>query len=89
MTRYSDEPKSPAIAKGTYRHNKTGSLYEVVGVALQVETGEFLVIYKPLYDHPAYEIFARPYAIFTELVELGGKMMPRFERVKHSQTFIA
>ena len=70
----------PVIQKGVYRHNKKGQLYEVLGVALQTETNEQLVIYRPLYENE-YEIFARPYAMFTEMVELGGEMKPRFEKV--------
>lgn len=79
----------PKLATGTYRHNKTGNLYEVLGVALQTESNEFLVIYRRIEKHPRYELFARPYAMFTELVELDGKMLPRFERVKLGKTFIA
>lgn len=89
MTNHNNDPLPPKLTKGTYRHNKTGNLYEVLGVALQTETHEFIVIYKPLYEHPTYEIFARPYAMFTELVERDGKMLPRFEHVKHGKTFIA
>lgn len=70
----------PTIQKGTYRHNKKGQLYEVIGVALQTETNEPLVIYRPLYDNE-YKLFARPYEMFTEVVELNGKMKPRFEKV--------
>lgn len=89
MTNRSNDMLPPKITKGTYRHSKTGNLYEVLGVALQTETQEFLVVYKPLYGHPTYELFTRPYAIFTELVELDGKMLPRFEYLPHGKTFIA
>ncbi len=65
---------------GTYRHAKTGRTYEVLGIAHQTETDELLVIYKPLYksDH---ELFARPYVMFTETVEINGETKPRFEKV--------
>ena len=69
-----------AMQLGTYRHNKKGHLYEVVGVALQTETDEQLVIYKPLYDSE-FELFARPYDMFVEQVEIDGEMKPRFEKV--------
>lgn len=72
----------PALQTGTYRHNKSGKLYEVIGVALQTETNESLVIYRPLYEHDfGYELFTRPYEMFIEVVELGGTRMPRFEKV--------
>ena len=75
--------KFPAIEKGTYRHNKKGHLYEVLGVALQTETNEPLVIYRPLYDNE-YELFARPYTMFIETVKLNGEMKPRFEKVNNA-----
>lgn len=70
----------PQIEKGIYRHNKKGHFYEVLGVALQTETNEPLVIYRPLYEIE-YELFARPHKMFTEMVELDGNMRPRFEKV--------
>jgi hypothetical protein len=70
----------PDIEKGIYRHSKKGQLYEVLGIALQTETNEPLVVYRPLYENE-YELFARPYAMFTESVELNGEMKPRFEKV--------
>ena len=70
----------PIIEKGTYRHSKKGRLYEVLGVALQTETNEPLVIYRPLYENE-YEIFARPYEMFIENVAINGETKPRFEKV--------
>ncbi len=80
--------KFPDIDKGIYRHNKKGDLYEVLGVALQTESDEALVIYRPLYENK-HELFARPYAMFTELVEINGQTMPRFEKVDTPRTFVA
>ena len=74
------DPQPKSIQKGTYRHTKTGNLYEVIGVALHSETSEQLVVYRPLYS-TKYELFARPYDIFTEAVELKGETRPRFEYV--------
>ena len=68
------------ISKGTYRHSKSGKLYEVIGRALETETEELLVIYRPLYENE-YELFARPASIFTETVVLDGKSVPRFEKI--------
>jgi hypothetical protein len=70
----------PTIQKGIYRHNKKDQLYEVLGVALQTETNEPLVIYRALYENE-YELFARPYTMFIEMVELDGEQKPRFEKV--------
>lgn len=71
---------SPSIEKGMYIHNKTGNFYEALGVALETETNEPLVIYRPLYDGE-YELFARPYASFVEKVRINGEIKPRFEKV--------
>lgn len=70
----------PRLQKGVYRHSKKGHLYEVLGVARQTETSEPLVVYRPLYENE-YEIFARPYEMFVENVELNGETKPRFEKV--------
>ena len=68
------------ISKGVYRHSKSGKLYKVIGLALETETEELLVIYRPLYENE-YELFARPASMFTETVLLDGKSVPRFEKV--------
>ena len=70
----------PSIQKGTYRHNKKNQLYEVLGVALQTESDEPLVIYRPLWDSE-YELFARPYTMFIEAVKINGETKPRFEKL--------
>jgi hypothetical protein len=77
------DPNPPQLKNGLYRHNKTGHIYEVLGVALQTETGEYFVIYRPLVPDEtkeySYELFARPYGMFVENVNLDGKIVPRFE----------
>ncbi|MBR4700941.1 MAG: DUF1653 domain-containing protein [Oscillospiraceae bacterium] len=60
---------------GLYRHFK-GNYYEVLGVARHSETGEELVVYRPLYGERG--LWVRPLAMFTETVERDGKLMPRF-----------
>lgn len=74
-------PNIPTIEPGIYKHNKHGHLYEVLGTALQTETNEPLVLYKPLYKNK-YDYFARPYTMFTETVEINGKNVSRFERTE-------
>ena len=60
---------------GLHRHFK-GNYYEVLGVARHSETGEELVVYRPLYGERG--LWVRPLAMFTETVERDGKNMPRF-----------
>lgn len=75
------DPDLPKVENGTYRHTKSGELYEVIGVTFHTENFEPLVVYKPLYDHYKYELFARPYDMFVEDIEIDGKNKPRFEKI--------
>ena len=68
------------IEKGIYKHSKSGRLYEVIGMALETETSEMMVVYRPLYESE-FELFARPYAMFMEKVTINGREVPRFERM--------
>ncbi len=76
-----NDPKPKIIEKGKYLHTKSGRFYEVLGVALHTETNEQLVIYRPLYDNSTYEIFARPYTMFIEMIILNNREVQRFEKV--------
>lgn len=67
-----------------YRHFKSEHMrYEIVGIALHTETGEDMVVYKPLYETD-HAFFARPLAMFFEEVENAelGYKGPRFIRIE-------
>lgn len=68
------EPLS-SVQKGRYRHFK-GTEYEVITVAKHSETGEDLVIYTSVDNEP--KVWARPYDMFTDVVEYNGHKMLRF-----------
>jgi hypothetical protein len=71
----------PTIEPGKYEHYK-GKQYEVIGTGCQTEMLEYLVVYKPLYEHDGQpDIWLRPYAMFIEDVEVGGKRIPRFKKL--------
>ena len=73
------EPPLPSEPRpGVYRHYK-GNDYRVIGLARHSETGEVLVVYDALYGERGR--WVRPVAMFNEMVERGGKMVPRFERM--------
>lgn len=74
------DPVLPKLAKGMYRHTKSGKLYEVTAVTFHTETNQPLVLYRPLYES-AYEIFARPYDAFMQTIECDGTTKPRFEKI--------
>ena len=75
------DPDLPKLKKGMYRHTKSGQLYDVVTVTFHTETLEPLVIYRPLYKHHKYEVFARPYDMFVEKIIISGEQKQRFEKV--------
>jgi sirohydrochlorin ferrochelatase len=68
-----DAPPDPP--PGRYRHFK-GNEYEVVGVARHSETGERLVVYRPLYGDGG--LWVRPLGMFAGAVEHAGRTVPRF-----------
>ncbi|MGE4284501.1 MAG: DUF1653 domain-containing protein [Clostridia bacterium] len=59
-----------------YRHFK-GNEYLVLHLAKHSETLEDLVVYQALYGEKG--IWVRPLAMFLEQVEMGGKLINRFE----------
>lgn len=74
--------------KGTYKHSKSGKLYDVIDVALHTETGEMMVAYRALYGHDElaeqygkHPLFVRPYDMFFDTVEIDGEVVPRFEKM--------
>ena len=54
---------------------------KVIGVAKHSETLEDLVVYEPLYDNQTSKLWVRPLNMFTEMIEVEGKKVPRFEYV--------
>lgn len=69
----------PLPVPGIYYHYK-GNRYEVLGVARHSETEEPLVVYRALYGE--YGLWVRPLDNFTELVEVQGEPVPRFDLEK-------
>ena len=63
------------IKLGKYRHFK-GKEYEVIALAKHSETLEELVVYRALYGDGA--VWVRPAAMWNEIVEKDGKLVPRF-----------
>ena len=69
-----------------YRHFK-GNYYFVENVALDSETKERLVIYKPLYERQDSKIWVRREAMFLEKIDVTRKdnitgQIHRFEKVE-------
>ena len=76
MSDLSPLPTEPT--PGLYRHYK-GNEYRVIGLARHSETLETLVVYQALYG--AKGLWVRPVAMFAETVQIGGRCVPRFERI--------
>ena len=53
------------VEKGVYRHYK-GGLYEVLGNAVHTETGEKLVIYRPV--GVISKMWARPESMWNDYI---------------------
>ena len=66
------------IKLGRYKHYK-GGLYKVLGVVKHSETLEDLVLYETLYDNPRSKLWVRPLKMFSEKIEVSGRMVFRFE----------
>ena len=67
---------------GIYRHYK-GNYYELIGTALHSETLEPMVVYRALYGERG--LWVRPARMWDELVEVGGRKVPRFEYIGQEQ----
>jgi hypothetical protein len=63
---------------GRYRHYK-GNEYRVIALARHSETLEPMVVYEALYGEGG--VWVRPAGMFVEYVEVGGRHLPRFQRV--------
>lgn len=68
-----------SVRQGKYRHYK-GNMYEVIGVATHSEDESKVVVYRTLYGN--FDLWIRPFAMFTETVEIDGKQVPRFAFVE-------
>jgi hypothetical protein len=69
----------PTLEPGLYRHVKGGE-YEVIEVARHSETYEPVVVYRALYGRR--ELWVRPFAMFTEIVQTASGAKQRFTRVE-------
>lgn len=70
-----------SLHPGRYRHYK-GNEYTVVGTARHSETLEELVVYRQEYgDHG---LWVRPKQMFSEMVKVEGKEVPRFQQLGSS-----
>lgn len=67
------------LEKGLYRHYK-GKYYEVLGTAKHSETGELLVVYRPLYGEQG--LWVRPLEMFDETLPNGTKRFTYCGEVK-------
>jgi hypothetical protein len=65
------------IPGAIYRHYK-GKQYRVIGVGKHSESLEDVVLYEALYENPLGRLWSRPLGMWSELVEVDGKKVPRF-----------
>lgn len=83
-TREELKPKTP-FKRGIYKHSKSGVLYHAAAIGRHSETLEELVIYYEsnlngkVVEEPLW--WVRPVEMFSELVEVDGEQVPRFQLV--------
>lgn len=65
---------------GLYQHYK-GKNYRVLQLAKHSETLDWMVVYECLYDNPEASLWVRPLSMFSETVEVDGKIIPRFKYI--------
>ncbi len=71
----------PELEIGKYRHYKGGE-YEVLTLAMNKATHEWLVVYRALYDTgETPDVWVRTYKDFTATVAIGGMTRQRFEKL--------
>lgn len=68
----------PTIELGVYEHYK-GNKYDVIGIALDSENLQPLVIYKPL-GQSKVSFWARPYDMFVGTLLINGSVVERFKK---------
>jgi len=61
-----------------YQHYKGGVYTVICDSVLHTESNEMLVVYT---DHPEGKVFARPYDMFFEKVEVDGVIVDRFKEI--------
>lgn len=59
-----------------YRHHK-GGIYTLLSTGTHTETGEQVVVYTD----QGGRVWVRPLSMWSEMVEVDGEMVPRFEEV--------
>jgi hypothetical protein len=79
----SDVLEIPKLEPGIYEHYK-GNRYKVVGVGIDTETEQPVVIYQPIYSSDV-SFWVRPYDMFVGTVDVGGKIIPRFKKIADSE----
>lgn len=67
------------LKPGRYRHFK-GNEYELLFTARHSETGEWMVVYRPLYGEGGY--WVRPAAMWSEHIDRDGYSGPRFAPIE-------
>ncbi len=71
----------PTLKLGRYRHYKGGE-YEVLMLACDEISHDWLVIYRALYDTGDMpDVWCRTFDDFTQTVQLNGENIPRFEKI--------
>ena len=66
---------------GKYRHFKSGKTYEVIEIAMDPDTLDKFVIYRPFEEYKTV-VYTRSFNNFFEQIETESGKVPRFEKIK-------
>ena len=65
-----------------YEHYK-GQRYRIIAIAtFSEDISQRLVVYEALYANKVSQVWARPEAMFLEMVQLEGRAIPRFKLIE-------
>lgn len=65
-----------------YQHYKAKYMkYKVIGIAINSETLEEMVIYESLYENPLGKVWVRPRKMFEEKITVNGEVKDRFAKI--------
>lgn len=68
------------ITPGTYKHSKTGGLFQVHFIAKLEDGYKDVVVYEALEENPISKYWVRDLSEFEEMIELNGNQVIRFVR---------
>jgi len=71
---------SKSFAEGAIYEHYKGKRYKILAVSRHSESLDECVVYQAQYGNR--DVWVRPVAMFSETIEIEGRVVPRFKRVE-------